>query len=212
MRLQADGLLDLVFGNNGSTTLDLESDSEAWPRVNDMQVLADGAIVAAGGYNWQRPFVARLLGNSSGGGPGVADFGVTDHEVSEADGSVSVSVRRIGGRTGAVSVQYEAMSDTATAGADFGQVTGQLTWGDGDMGARNLSIPLNSDRRKEGDETITLSLSNPTGGVLLGAPSSASVRIVDDDQSGGGGGHAGGLFALLSGLAGLLRLRRRATG
>lgn len=103
VRLQADGVLDLVFGRNGSTMLDLESDSEVWPRVNDMQVQPDGAIVMAGGaWNWQRwsakPFVARLLGNTSGGGPGVADFVVTDHEASEADGSVSMSVRRIGGR------------------------------------------------------------------------------------------------------------------
>jgi uncharacterized delta-60 repeat protein len=328
VRLQADGLLDLVFGRNGATTLDLESDWEAWPSVYDMQVLVDGAIMVAGGHRWQRPFVARLLGNSPGGGPGVADFGVTEHQVGEADGAVNLSVRRIGGRTGAVSVQYEALSDSATAGADFGQVTGQLTWGDGDdaekvitipvlrdggpperpegfairlaspgggvglatresrvtilgdsypaglfnlevksavferelalnvivyredygtgavavdlsvggtatndqdyslpqktyrfswadgdMGAKNLSIPLNNDRRKEGDETITVSLSNPTGGALVGTQSTATVRIVDDDESGdGGGGHAGGLFALLSGLAGLLRLRRRVSG
>jgi len=49
VRLQADGLLDLVFGRNGSTTLDLESDQSLWPAVYDMQVLPDGAIVMAGG-------------------------------------------------------------------------------------------------------------------------------------------------------------------
>lgn len=331
VRLQADGLLDLVFGRNGSTTIDLESDREVWPTVNDMQVLADGAIVMAGGgqgSSSSRPFVARLLGNASSGGPGAGDFVVTDHEVREADGSVSLGVRRIGGRTGTVSVQYEAVSGGATAGEDFGPATGQLTWGDGDdsdkvitvpilrdsgpperfeefaiqlvspggglglatrkarvrilgdsypaglfnfgvrsevlereltinvivhredygtgavgvdltvggtatngqdyslpqqtyrfswtdgdMDAKGLSIPLNNDRRKEGEETITLSLSNATGGALIGTPS-ATVRILDDDQSagGGGGGQAGGLFALLSGLAGLLRLRRRASG
>lgn len=331
VRLQADGLLDLVFGRNGSATIDLESDREVWPTVNDMQVLADGAIVMAGGGGggWSsKPFVARLLGNASSGGPGVADFVVTDHEVRETDGSVSLGVRRIGGRTGSVSVQYEAVSGGAMAGEDFGPATGQLTWGDGDdsdkvitvpilrdsgpperpegfavqlvspggglglatkkaqvrilgdsypagllnlnvksdvlereltinvivnredygtgavgvdltvggtatngqdyslpqqtyrfswtdgdMNAKALSIPLNNDRRKEGEETITLTLSNATGGALIGTPS-ATVRILDDDQSrgGGGGGQAGGLFALLSGLAGLLRLRRRASG
>jgi uncharacterized delta-60 repeat protein len=331
VRLQADGLLDLVFGKNGSTTLDLESDTEVWPTVNDMQVLADGAIVLAGGggYYWlSEPFVARLLGNTSGGGPGLADIVVTDHEVREADGSVSMNVRRIGGRTGAVGVEYQALSNSATAGADFGAVTGQLSWADGDdsdkvitvpilndsgsperpeqfavrltassggvglatraarvtilgdsypagvlslsvkgavlerelavnvivnredygvgavavdltvggtatngqdyslpqqtyrfswadgdMGAKNLSIPLSNDRRKEGEETITVSLSNPTGGALLATPSTATVKVVDDDDSGGGGGgHAGGWFALLSGLVGLLRLRRRVSG
>ena len=330
VRLQADGLLDLVFGKNGSTTLDLESDREVWPRVNDMQVLADGAIVMAGGggdYWSPKPFVARLLGNASGGGPGLADFVVTDHQVRETGGSVSLSVRRIGGRTGAVSVQYETVSGTATVGADFAAVTGQLTWADGDdsdkvitvpvlddggpperpeefsvrlaapsggvglatrtarvtmlgdsypagllslttnaavteagsigvavnrqdygsgavsaeltiggtavngedyslpqqtyvfswvdgdMSPKTLWIPMINDRRKEGEETITVSLSKPTGGALIAAPSSATVRVLDDDGSGGGGGggHAGGWFALLSGLAGVLRLRRRAS-
>lgn len=328
VRLQADGLLDLLFGREGSTTIDIESDNDVWPRVNDMQVLADGSVVMAGGYGWQRPFAARLLGNSSGGGPGVADFVVTDHEVSEADGSVSLSVRRIGGRTGAASVDFAVESGSATVGADFGQLAGQLTWADGDdaekvitipvlpdggpperpenfavrlaapvgglglatrkaqvtilgdsypagllslstsvtamegrgavgviiyredygagavsaeltiggtaingedytlaqqayliswadgdRGAKSVSIPLINDRRKEDEKTITVSLSNPTGGVLLGTPSSATIRLLDDDRSGsGGGGHAGGLFALLSGLAGLPRMRRRSSG
>ena len=333
VRLQADGLLDLVFGRRGSTTLDLETDTDVWPTVNDMQVLADGTIVMAGGYwpDWwsSLPFVARLLGNASGGGPGVADIVAGDYEVREVDGSVSMNVRRIGGRTGAVSVQYQSVSNSATAGADFGAVTGQLTWADGDdsdkvitvpvltdsgpaerseefsvrlaasgggvglatrtarvtilgdsypagllsltatasvteagsigvfvnrqdygagavsaeltiggtaingedfslpqqtyvfawtdgdMNAKTLWIPMINDRRKEAEETITLSLSKPTGGALIGTPSSATVRVLDDDDSGGGGGgggHAGGLFALLSGLAGVLRLRRRASG
>lgn len=333
VRLQADGLLDLVFGRRGSTTLDLETDTDVWPTVNDMQVLADGTIVVAGGYwpDWwsSLPFVARLLGNASGGGPGVADIVAGDYEVREVDGSVSMNVRRIGGRTGAVSVQYQSVSNSATAGADFGAVTGQLTWADGDdsdkvitvpvltdsgpaerseefsvrlaapgggvglatrtarvtilgdshpagllsltatasvteagsigvfvnrqdygagavsveltiggtaiigedfslpqqtyvfswtdgdMNAKTLWIPMINDRRKEAEETITLSLSKPTGGALIGTPSSATVRVLDDDDSGGGGGgggHAGGLFALLSGLAGVLRLRRRASG
>jgi hypothetical protein len=302
-----------------------------WSTVYDMQVLPDGVIMTSGGSGsgWSsQPFVARLLGNSSGGGPGVADFVVADHKVREADGSVSMSVRRIGGRTGSVSVGYEAVSASATVGADFGPVAGQLTWGDGDdsekvitipivkdsgpaerqeefavrlaaptggvglatrkarvtilgdsypagllnlsvksevleregtinvivsredygigavevdltvggtgtngqdyslpqqtyrfswtdgdTSAKGLSIPLINDRRKEGEETVTVTLSRATGGALIGTPSSAMVKILDDDESGsGGGGHSGGLFALLSGLAGLLRLRRRVSG
>jgi hypothetical protein len=134
--------------------------------------------------------------------------------VLERERAVNVIVYREDYGMGAVAVDL-SVGGTATNGQDYSlpQQTYRFSWTDGDMGARNLSIPLNNDRRKEGDETITLSLSNPTGGALLGAPSSTSVRIVDDDRSGGGGGgHAGGLFALLSGLAGLLRLRRRATG
>lgn len=331
VRLQADGMLDLLFGRNGSTTVALESEQPSWTAVHDMQVLADGAIVmSGGGAQWwsSTPFVARLLGNASGGGPGVADIPVTQFEAGEADGSVAVSVRRIGGRTGAVSVEYEAVAGSAAVGADFAQAKGQLTWADGDDsdkvitvpilsdngpteraedfsvelsapgggmglatrrawvtirgdsypagsftldvpsrvwerdytvnvtvsrreyatgavsvdvtvggtatngedyslpqqtyrlswadgdgGPKSLSIPLINDRRKEGEETLTLTLSGATGGALIGTPSSATVRILDDDAStGGGGGHSGGWFALLSALAGLLRLSRRTRG
>ena len=135
--------------------------------------------------------------------------------VTEA-GSIGVFVNRQDYGAGAVSVEL-TIGGTAIIGEDFSlpQQTYVFSWTDGDMNAKTLWIPMINDRRKEAEETITLSLSKPTGGALIGTPSSATVRVLDDDDSGGGGGgggHAGGLFALLSGLAGVLRLRRRASG
>ena len=128
-----------------------------------------------------------------------------------------VIVKREDYAGGAVSVDL-SIGGTAVNGEDYSlpQQTYRFSWTDGEASAKTLWIPVTVDRRKEDEETITLSLSNPTGGALLGAPSSATVRILDGNQSGGGGngggGHAGGLFALLSGLAGLLRMRRRTSG
>jgi hypothetical protein len=135
-------------------------------------------------------------------------------EVTEA-GALGVVVNRQDYGTGSVSAEL-TIGGTAVNGGDYllPQQTYVFSWADGDMNARTLWIPMINDRRTEAEETITLSLSKPTGGALLGTPSSATVRVLDDDDSGsgGGGGHAGGLFALLSGLAGVLRLRRRTSG
>ncbi len=51
MRLQADGTLDGLFGNSGSTWIDLPSEGGLSPVIHDMSVLADGRILAAGGDN-----------------------------------------------------------------------------------------------------------------------------------------------------------------
>jgi hypothetical protein len=161
-----------------------------------MQVLADGVVVAAGGasdfyYGFSDPFVARLLGNSAGGGPGVADFVVDDHLVREADGSVSLIVRRIGGRTGAVSVDYAAgpitgfpAEFTATVGADFGPAAGTLTWVSGDDSERVITVPVPQDSATpERPEQFAVRLAVPDAGAGL-ATHTARVTIQGDATSG----------------------------
>ena len=130
---------------------------------------------------------------------------------------------------GAVSVTVRvAAGGSATPGTDFhspGRSDWQdvvLTWGDGEMGAKFVSVPVDSDQAKESGESFTLELVSPTGGALLGEGKTASVSIVDPpappsdgggstgSKGGGGGGSFGWLGALLLGLGGLRR--RRPTG
>jgi hypothetical protein len=85
---------------------------------------------------------------------------------------------------GAVSVDYQSVDGSATAGADYTATSGTLHWAAGDGADKTITIPVKWDGRAEGLETIGLALSNPGGGSDLGPNSAAAVRIADDGASG----------------------------
>jgi len=135
--------------------------------------------------------------------------------VSEAGGSIALDVGRIGDWTGAVSVNYATASGTATAGADFTAASGTFNWADGDGSARTVVINITNDVIDENDETFTLTLSNPSAGMLLGVNAAATITITDNDspavvpRRGGGGGALDWSSALLLCLLALARRRAR---
>ncbi len=99
--------------------------------------------------------------------------------------SVTVTVKRVGGAAGAVSVDYDATSGSATAGADYGVSTGTLNFADGET-TKTFTIPLVNDSEPEFPETFDVVLSNPTGGAVLDAPAVQTITITDNDNGGGG--------------------------
>ncbi len=141
--------------------------------------------------------------------PGTAQFAAAAYSVGESDGTISISVTRVGGTDGAVSVAYSSQGVSAVAGTDFQSVNGVSAWADGDGSQKTIVVTINDDARDEINETLTLSLSNPAGGLQLGTPDKATITIVDDDVSpppiggGGGGGGAAGIFLLLGILGGI---------
>ena len=181
MRLQADGELDALFGRDGSTLIDIHSDNGSDSAVHDVFVRADDSVLAAGGDSRSNTaFVAKLLGASGGHSPGV--LGITDQSwirTAEGDGEVVVNVRRTGGADGSVSVAYRTTSESARAGDDFGEVSGLLTWGDGDMAERQIRVPIMSDDLVEEAKTFRVTLSDSQNGAGLGT-SGATVLIAAD--------------------------------
>ncbi len=99
----------------------------------------------------------------------------------EADGLARLTVRRVGGDDGAVSIDYTTIAGSATEGLDYTALAGTLHWADGDDDNRFLDIPILEDAETENHETLRLRLSNPTGGATLGTISETLVTIVDDD-------------------------------
>lgn len=116
-----------------------------------------------------------------GNSPGALQFSAPTYNVNENGGTATITVTRTGGIIGAVSVNYATSADTASAGTDFVNKSGTLNWASSDAASKTFTVQITSDTRDEFDETINLTLSNPTGGATLGNQSTAALTIIDDD-------------------------------
>ena len=113
--------------------------------------------------------------------PGSVQFSAAGFAVTEDGGPAIVSVTRLGGTGGAVSVDYATSNGTATAGSDYTAAGGTLHWADGDASNKTFAVTIANDALVESSETVSLILSNPTGGATLGALSNGALTIADDD-------------------------------
>lgn len=98
----------------------------------------------------------------------------------ENAGQVSVTVVRQNGSDGTVTVDYRTVAITATAGTDYVERTGSLTFNPGET-SKTVAITLLDDGVVEGDETFGFSIDNVTGGGSLTAPRTATITIEDND-------------------------------
>ncbi|KAM3107674.1 PA14 domain-containing protein [Phormidesmis sp. 146-33] len=106
-------------------------------------------------------------------------FSVADYRVNENDGTATITLQRAGNRTQAASVNYATSNDTATAGSDYTAVSGTLNFAPGDS-SKTFVVPILDDTIGERNETLTLTLSNPTSGTL-GTQQTAVMTIADND-------------------------------
>jgi Calx-beta domain-containing protein len=115
---------------------------------------------------------------------GDVQFDVVSYEGGETDGHATVTVERVGGRSGTVTVDYATSDGTATAGSDYTATNGTLTFNPGDT-TETFDIPITWDGQAEGaDETVNLTLFNPSGGSDIAANGGAVLYIADDGASG----------------------------
>jgi DNA-binding beta-propeller fold protein YncE len=79
-----------------------------------------------------------------------------------------------------VSVNYATSAVSATAGADYTEQAGTITFAPGQT-SRLILLATHDDVQLESNETFSVQLSNPTGGATIGT-GSATATIVDDDS------------------------------
>ena len=108
-------------------------------------------------------------------------FSADEFSVNE-DGTAidSVTIVRTGNTQGSHSVNITVTDNTATSPADYENTSIVVNFADGET-TKTVEIPIVDDIAQENDETITLSLSNPTGGATIGTQSTATIIIIDND-------------------------------
>jgi uncharacterized protein YhjY with autotransporter beta-barrel domain len=112
--------------------------------------------------------------------PGTWTFVNAPYQVDETAQSATVTVRREGGSAGPLTVFYRAVDGTATAGEDFDNVSGSVSWADGEQGDRTFTVPIIDDGAVEGDETVLIRAGTDSDFVEF---EETTLTIVDDESA-----------------------------
>lgn len=145
-------------------------------------VLGLSALGWGGAVHGQAPGVELV---PLGGVPGSIRFSSASYTVQEFGGTATITLQRTGGDDGSVSVNFATSNASAISGLDYTSVVTTVSWADNDDDPKTVQVPILNDNLPEGSETVSLSLSAPTGGATLTSPSNAGLTIFDDDSGAG---------------------------
>ncbi|MEO6044579.1 MAG: Calx-beta domain-containing protein, partial [Tepidiformaceae bacterium] len=141
------------------------------------------------GYNAINPPDVSVTNNDDD--PSQLQFSGVNFPVLEGNSGptpATFTVTRTGDVTVAASVTWTATSggvSPATANVDFvSPATGTLNWTAG--GSQSGTVTIFGDTTVEADETITITLTAPSGAVIAGS-STATITILNDDSVASGG-------------------------
>ncbi|HEX3150139.1 MAG TPA: Calx-beta domain-containing protein [Gemmataceae bacterium] len=109
-----------------------------------------------------------------------ATYSQTEHN----SPTITITVQRVGGSSGPLSVDYATNGGTATPGAtkDYDAISGTFNWLAGDTTDRQFTIQIHDDQIFEGDETVDLILSNISLNGALGTPATSVLTITDYEE------------------------------
>jgi uncharacterized protein (TIGR03118 family) len=105
--------------------------------------------------------------------------------ISEGSGHIDVTIVREGDASGSATVNFntfdEPGSGHASQKSDYEIALSKVTFNAGET-SKTIRILLVDDKLIEGNEEVSLALSNPTGtGTGLGNPNAATLTIIDND-------------------------------
>ena len=157
-----------------------------------VQVIGDG--VAKGNTS-----VRILLSNPAGGGtlggrseatlvivdaPGRFQFSTSNYQYQESAGSALITIQRLVGIGGVVSVDFTTFDIDGKAGVDYAGTKGRVTFAPGEV-SKSIRVPIINDGKLLGNNrAFGIQLSNPTGGSELGTVDRTTVTILDSRQPG----------------------------
>jgi hypothetical protein len=104
------------------------------------------------------------------------------YSAGEGANNATITVTRTGDTSGPATVDFATSDLVAQQRTDYTIAAGTLAFAAGET-SKSFDVLLVDDNYVEGSETLNLMLSNPTGGAVLGLPSSATLTITDNDTT-----------------------------
>ena len=142
---------------------------------------------------------------------GSLQLSAATYSVAQSAGSITVTVNRVGGTSGAISVGYATANGTATAGKDYTATTGTLSWADGDASSKTFQVAIASAPAFAGSLTFGVTLSN-VALATLGAPGAATISIVGAASASAGAVRLGAASYVVAQSAGTVSVTVNRTG
>ena len=177
----------VIVNPNGErvTAADEPTTVEAFrkPKVDECNTCADNEPVVR---NPVDPTCTDIIPTN---GVGLIRFNRVAYDVSEDGGTVTLVAERVGGSSGAATVDWTSANGTASVGTEFGvaedrsNLTGTLTWADGVFGKKSFTIPIIATAGDDDGKQFTVTLSNATGASLSNSIKVATVTILDSDNA-----------------------------
>jgi trimeric autotransporter adhesin len=152
-----------------------------------------------GGVSSTRPNIRLMFNPPSGSG--TIQFRSNTFLANEGT-SATVTVDRVGGSDGVVSVNYSTTDGTATS-ADYTSASGTLVWSAGDFTPKTFNVLLTDDTIVDSNETVILTLSNPNGTTISGT--NPATLTIGDPLRGNVTVGVGGTFTSLTKPGGLFQ-------
>jgi hypothetical protein len=115
--------------------------------------------------------------------PAAFQFSESTYNVPENAGTATITVVRSVDTTQTQSVSYATSNGTATAGSDYTAASGTLTFAPGEV-TKTFNISIVNDTAIEPNETLTVTLTNPTNGATISGNNPTTVNILNDDVIG----------------------------
>jgi uncharacterized repeat protein (TIGR01451 family)/uncharacterized delta-60 repeat protein len=112
--------------------------------------------------------------------PGQFVYAATNFYVAENAGSALVTVIRTNGHSGIVQVNFATSNGSALAGTDYVPTNGVLTFPDG-VTVASFTVPIIDNTVVQNPRSFNVTLSNPTGGAIIGSVATELVTILDND-------------------------------
>ncbi len=139
------------------------------PQTTDCE--ATGAVCTAD----DRPLPTALSAAVSG----PVGISVADARVEEGAGAVlAFAVTLSRAASGTVAVDYETSDGSAQAGVDYTLASGTLTFASGES-SKTVNVKVLDDSHDEGEETLTLGLSNPSEDQVTDGEATGTIENTD---------------------------------
>jgi hypothetical protein len=170
---------ELFDGSEKTITVAINNDTD----VEDDETFTLTLSNATGGAKIGKPKKAEvtILDNDGAVQFGSLQFSSPAYGIEEDKDLAEITVKRVDGSNNVVTVKCVSVKGTAKPGKDYTSVSKTLKWTHGDAADKTCTVAINDDGEVEGNEAFSLILEEPTGGAVIGDPSTANVTIIDDE-------------------------------